>query len=226
MLVFVDIQHPRIAEDPEQGPVHWAAREYLRGRIEEATGIPCQLIRYNRLDPDELRSGQILGILLSGCSYGWSEYDWSSFAPLQEIIRDGKVPTLGFCGGHQLIAMTLGGACAPVGRLAPGAPDPDPSDVPGMIKEKGVLPVRVVQDDPLFAGLPETFDVWQSHYWEVKALPPGFERLAESDVCPVQVMRHRDKPWYGTQFHPERYQAAYSAGATILRNFCKIHRGE
>jgi GMP synthase-like glutamine amidotransferase len=221
MLAYVDIQHPRIAEDPEKGPIHRAAREQQRRRIEEATGVPCRLIRYNQLDPGDVRSGRIQGILISGCSFDWAEYDWPSFDPLQEIIRSGEVPTLGFCGGHQLIAMTLGGACAPVGPLAAGVPDPDPSVAPGMIKEKGILPVRVVLDDPLFDGLPRSFDVWQSHYWDVKELPPGFERLAESDVCPVQAMRHRDKPWYGTQFHPERYESAFPAGATILRNFAK-----
>jgi GMP synthase (glutamine-hydrolysing) len=224
VLAFVDIQHPLIAEDPEKGPIHRQAREHQRHRIEQATGVSCVLIRYTELTEERIERDNIRGLLISGCSYDWATYDWSSFATLQEIIRRGEVPTFGFCGGHQLIAMTVGGTGAPIGPLPEGAADPDPTFEPGMSKERGILPVRVIQDDPLLAGLPETFDAWQSHYWEVKDLPDGFERLAKSDLCPVQVMRHRERPWYGTQFHPERYEDEYPAGARILRNFCEVYK--
>jgi hypothetical protein len=46
VLAFVDIQHPLIAEDSIKGPIHRAAREHQRQRIEEATGMSCQLIRW------------------------------------------------------------------------------------------------------------------------------------------------------------------------------------
>jgi GMP synthase (glutamine-hydrolysing) len=223
MLAFVDIQHPRIAEDPEKGPVHRRLREHQSRRIAEATGVPCELIRYTQLDAERLRQDGVRGIMISGCAFDWAEYDWPTFAPLQEIVRDGELPVLGFCGGHQLMAMTLGGSCAPLGPLPPGMPDPDPSIVPGLQKESGVMPVRIVRDDPLLAGLPATFTVLESHYWEVTRLPEGFERLAETDVCSVQMMRHRERPWAGTQFHPERYEAEFPAGAQILRNFCETY---
>ena len=224
MLAFVDIQHPLIADDPVKGPLHRQAREHQCRRIEESTGVRCQVIRYTDFDDERIRHDDIQGILISGCSFDWATYDWPTFATLQAIIRRGEIPTLGFCGGHQLIAMTVGGTSAPIGPLPAGAPDPDPTFEPGMNKERGILPVRIIQNDPLLAGLPQTFAAWQSHYWEVKDLPEGFERLAESDLCPVQVMRHREYPWSGTQFHPERYEAEYPAGATILRKFCEMYR--
>ena len=42
-----------------------------------------------------------------------------------------------------------------------------------------------------------------AHYCEVKKLPPGFELLASSGHCRIAAVRHRDRPLYGTQFHPE-----------------------
>ena len=223
MLAYVDIQHPRIADDPEKGPAHRQAREHQRRRIEEATGITCQLIRFTEFDPAAIRRAGVRGIMLSGCALDWAEYDMGWFAPLREVVLEGDLPVLGFCGGHQLLAMTLGGRCAPIGPMPAGQPAPEESFVPGMHQERGVLSVRALREDPLLGGLPDEFLVWQSHYWEVKTLPPGFVRLVESDVCPVQVMRHEERPWCGTQFHPERYEVDFPAGAQILRNFCETH---
>ena len=52
------------------------------------------------------------------------------------------------------------------------------------------------------AGRP-LLDVWMSHGDQVSRLPPEFEAMAATDACPVAAMRHRRKPWYGIQFHPE-----------------------
>jgi GMP synthase (glutamine-hydrolysing) len=46
-------------------------------------------------------------------------------------------------------------------------------------------------------------DVWMSHGDKVSSLPPEFECIAETDSCPIAGMAHREKPWFGIQFHPE-----------------------
>jgi GMP synthase (glutamine-hydrolysing) len=229
MLAYVDIQHPVLVNDPQKGPAHWQMRHAIRRKIEEATGLPCTLIHYTKLTPAWLAQNNIRAIMISGNSFDWCDYDWRDFGPLQDIIRQGEMPVLGFCGGHQLIAMTLGGECDAMGPLPPDAADPPMNTFGGTMKERGmkkesgVVPIRIVRPDPLLAELPNPFMAWQGHYWEVKRLPDGFMRLAETDLCAVQVMRHMQKPLCGTQFHPERYEADFPAGRQILYNFCHMY---
>lgn len=229
MLAYVDIQHPTLVNDPEKGPLHWQGRDDIRRNIARATGLDCGLIHYTRLTPAWLAEKSVRGILISGNSFDWSDYDWRGFATLQDIIRSGDMPMLGLCGGHQLIVMTLGGHCDAMGPLPAEADDPPMNTFGGtmrergMKKERGVLPIRIVQPDPLLAGLPNPFMAWQGHYWEVKQLPEGFLRLAETDLCAVQAVRHRTKPLCGTQFHPERAADDYPDGRQILHNFCQMY---
>ncbi|HEY7574290.1 MAG TPA: hypothetical protein VIB08_03955, partial [Thermoanaerobaculia bacterium] len=92
----------------------------------------------------------------------------------------------------------------------------------GMRKEWGPSVVRVTADDPLFAGLDETILVEQRHFWELKTAPTGFARLAASDACAVQAIRHESRPLWGLQFHPERYSERYPDGRIVLANFFRL----
>ena len=47
-------------------------------------------------------------------------------------------------------------------------------------------------------------------------------RLAASEACAIQAMRHSARPLYGVQFHPERYSAAHPDGRTIVANFLRL----
>jgi GMP synthase (glutamine-hydrolysing) len=58
------------------------------------------------------------------------------------------------------------------------------------------------RQDPLFDGLPDTFDVFLGHKEAVSRLPEGAVRLAFSATCPVQAFRLGSNV-YATQFHPE-----------------------
>ena len=87
----------------------------------------------------------------------------------------------------------------------------------------------------LFAGLPSETTVWMSHGDQVDAIAGDFLALAATDTCPIAAVRHRSRPIYGLQFHPEVTHTV--AGLAILRNFltdicgchglwraCAIHR--
>jgi len=112
-------------------------------------------------------------------------------------------PILGICAGHQFMALHFGG-------------DAKPSKFP----EFGKAQIVVTEKDALFEGLPETFEVWESHNDEVAALPPDFVNLAASENCACQAMRAVDRPRFGVQFHPEVEDTQH--GSEIFKNFLKV----
>ncbi|MFO7675141.1 MAG: gamma-glutamyl-gamma-aminobutyrate hydrolase family protein [bacterium] len=122
-------------------------------------------------------------------------------AGLVEFVRGLRVPVFGICFGHQLLGIATG---AKMGRR-------EFFEGPGLI--------RVRAAEPLFAGMEETLVVAESHaeYLEPdSAAAAGWDILADSRWCAVEAMRHRERPWYGVQFHPER---SGRVGVEVLANF-------
>ena len=65
--------------------------------------------------------------------------------------------------------------------------------------------------------VPASTVVWMSHGDRVYDPGGAFISLAETATCPVAAVRHRDRPVFGLQFHPEVAHTAY--GTLILGNF-------
>lgn len=95
------------------------------------------------------------------------------------------VPILGFCYGHQTIAVELGGT---VGHTEKG--------------EYGAAGLHVV-GGALFEGTPAEQTAWMSHRDAVTEVPAGFIVTASTDICPVAAMECTERNIYTTQFHPE-----------------------
>ena len=89
----------------------------------------------------------------------------------------------------------------------------------GAVREFGRTMCRVREADGLFAGLPDKMAVWMSHGDQVDDLSATFESLAATDTCPFAAVRHRTKPIYGLQFHPEVTHTEH--GGDILGNFVR-----
>lgn len=119
---------------------------------------------------------------------------------VKKVTGGWDLPLLGICYGHQLIAYALGGEVAK-----------------GSSAEYGLGKIYVDHEDLLLKGVPKEFQVWVSHFDEVKKLPAGFEALAHSSTCKVEAMRHKEKRIFGTQFHPEVWHT--ENGEKILENF-------
>jgi GMP synthase (glutamine-hydrolysing) len=226
VIVYVDLEHPTlgpslVSERPEAAArkaemVTWTMR------FEALSGVPCLLQHFTRVTPRRLADVGARAVILSGHSTLIDDYDPVSLEPLLDVVRETERPLLGLCGGHQLMGLAFGVRPEPMGPLAPGDGDTRPELAPGMRKEWGPSPVQVLGDDPLFAGLGRAVVVEQRHFWELKRLPEGFVRLAASEACAIQAMRHRTRPLYGFQFHPERYTEAHPDGQTILANFFRL----
>lgn len=137
------------------------------------------------------------GIILSGGPA--SVYDRGA-PQMPDYLPDLNVPILGICYGMQLLALQMGGKV-----------ERSPQ------REFGPAQVRVTDSQALFANVPPTLDVWMSHGDSVRALPPGFTKLAESDTCAFAAMMNPERRMYALQFHPE--VAHTPQGSEILRAF-------
>lgn len=111
-----------------------------------------------------------------------------------------KIPLLGICYGHQMIAHTFGGKVEK-----------------GKSAEYGTGEIEIDDEDAIFQGIPKKLKAWVSHFDQVTGLPDDFVKLAHSEVCPVEAMRHKKRPIFGVQFHPEVWHTEH--GEEILKNF-------
>lgn len=101
----------------------------------------------------------------------------------------GRVPILGVCYGHQLLAHALGGSVHfhPQGR------------------EIGTVDITLTpaaRQDPLLGILPDTIKAQVTHAQSVKTLPQGAVLLASNTFEPHHAFRVGECTW-GLQFHPE-----------------------
>ena len=176
----------------------WTHREWrtLRDLNVETKIVP------NTASFEEIAKENIDGLVLSGGAprVGLE----STLGNCAEYLEKTDFPILGICAGHQFMARYFGG-------------EVKPSKIP----EFGKIELMLLKEDELlFDGVPKKSIVWESHNDEVTRLPNDFELLAESENCKIQAMRHKKKPFYGLQFHPEVEHTEY--GKTIFENFVDI----
>ena len=124
-----------------------------------------------------------------------------------EAIRDSAVPVLGVCFGHQMMAHAFGSDVVK-----------DDTHVLGMVK------TQVLARDPLFRGLPRELMLLESRWEVVKSLPAGFGLVARSATSEIATMKHRSRPLYGVQFHPERHTRENPDGYKVVGNFVRLLR--
>ena len=135
---------------------------------------------------------------------------------IPQIAEELDVPILGICGGHQAIALAFGGK---VGPIRAGTDDCMPYS---RDRQSGVTKLSQYAHDPIFVGLDDKISILESHYDEVKAIPPGFVLLASERTSRNQIIRHPYKPVYGIQGHPESFLGSRPDGGALIRNFIHI----
>jgi GMP synthase (glutamine-hydrolysing) len=205
VICFVSLEHDSWLENLEMRNSHYLHLMDVKLKLEALAGRPCLVRRYTEVTPQGLQGLGIEALVISGNGTDWPEYDSADLAGLQDVIRGATLPILGLCGGHQLIAMAHGAPVDSMRPLRPGEPDVTDLSAPGYLKEWGFMPVEVVKPDPLFDELDAAPVFLEVHHCEIKELPAGFDNLACTPDCAIQVLKQRGKPVYSTQFHPESY---------------------
>ena len=219
MIIFLDIEHPAALADRAYRSERSQSMERRRRLFQELSGQPCHICHYSDFQKADLDAPGISSLVTSGNRSLWDAYDLTrDFSEFGRALEETSKPVLGICGGHQLIGLLLGGACAPLRKLAPGEADLAPDYAAGYFKEWGFYQVEFVPD-PLFAGFTGPITVNERHFWHLVKVPDSVRVIADNRACPVQAMRHVAKPIYGVQFHPELFDAAHPDGARMLENF-------
>jgi GMP synthase (glutamine-hydrolysing) len=169
--------------------------------VVRCTGLPEGDVRRLRLESDplgEVDLDELSGIILGGGPFNKS--DPESEKPQAQLRAEGELHDL----AQRVVAADFPffGACYGIGilgSLQDGLVDRTYSEPIGATS---VTLTDEGRQDPLFDGLPDTFDVFLGHKEAVSRLPEGAVRLAFSATCPVQAFRLGSNV-YATQFHPE-----------------------
>ena len=169
--------------------------QLIARRVREK-GVYSELVRPD-ISVDELQKLNPKGLILSG---GPSSVYEPGAPKCDPKIFELGVPILGICYGMQVGAQILGGRVQPA-----------------KAREYGRARLSVTSDDPLLRGLPQETTVWMSHGDQVHDLPPEFIALATTPTCPFAAARHKSRPFYGVQFHPEVTHTP--RGEQLFQNF-------
>ena len=173
---------------------------HLIGRRVRENGVYSEIVSHD-ITPDEIKSlnkkFNVKGMILSG---GPASVYEANAPRLDPRILEMGLPILGLCYGHQIVA-----------QLSKGKVDS------ACCKEYGTAQVKVDKAVGVLKGLGSEEKVWMSHGDTVSAMPSEFEVLAHTENCPVAAFRHKKKPIYGLQWHPEVIHT--ENGAQMLRNF-------
>lgn len=124
---------------------------------------------------------KIHSVILSGRKKNDTKMNAMNSAIIRFCISKNK-PLLGICYGAEILALTLGGT------------------IKKTAFHKGMNTVNIIKKNNLCK---KPLCVFESHSYEISKLPNLFIRLGFSSNCSNEIIKLRNKPIYGTQFHPE-----------------------
>lgn len=177
---------------------------------------------------------------LTGNHPEWCERMQEPWRGTQEVLKKRNLPIWSACGGAQGLAIL-----DDIGMKrpwdCPRCRDPkDPllpiythightgpavcGDYSKNIFEKGKFNVRQVARDPVFAGLPEEFEIMESHCGQIEYLPKGWTLVVTKGSgakTKHQCLRVKDRYIYAAQFHMEN-KGTPENSKKIMGNFLSL----
>lgn len=102
-----------------------------------------------------------------------------------ELIKNTNIPIIGICLGLEIITVAFNGEL---------------QELPE--EHRGLIKLQIINSDLEKALGSSTLEVTESHRISIKQMPHHFISYAQSEHG-IEIIKHKDKPIIGFQFHPE-----------------------
>lgn len=169
----------------------------------EQLGVNCKILK-NDTDFNEIINQNYKGILLSP-GPGIPQKSGVMMKVIDHYCK--KIPILGICLGYQAIGYYFGA-------------DIVKSNKPMHGKISKIA--TTIQNDIIFNGLPNKFNVVRYHSLELKNIPNILQATAYTTDGDLMAINHKTLPVWGLQFHPEA--ALTEFGLEMFKNWITFNK--
>jgi para-aminobenzoate synthetase len=169
-------------------------------QVAAITGVEPIVVRNDELSWEELLALRFDRVIISP-GPGTPENP-RDFGICRRVIEELDCPILGVCLGHQGICHAFGARIVPAAEVMHGRTS-----------------LIFHSHDQLFRDVPSPFEATRYHSLVAVDLPDCLERIAWTASDEIMAVRHKSRPVWGVQFHPE--SICTPDGDTILRNFLR-----
>ncbi|WP_052843347.1 chorismate-binding protein [Corynebacterium epidermidicanis] len=173
---------------------HDSFTHLLADLVQRASGITPRIVA-NDAPATQLRLDDADLIIISP---GPGEPTRANLKASAVALDQDHTPVIGVCLGHQAIAFLAGAGL----RRAP-------------FPMHGLESLVQHSSEGIFAGLPQPLPVIRYHSLDV-APHPDIEVLATAEDGTIMALKHRHKPQWGVQFHPE--SIGTHSGVQLMQN--------
>lgn len=167
--------------------------------LAQINGIAPVVIHNDAVAFEALKLTEFDNIVISP-GPGHPEND-ADFGVCSQVLLEAEIPILGVCLGHQGMAQVFGGEV-----------------IHAPVAIHGRRSAITHHNTDVFANIPQGFKVVRYHSLVVsEKLPDMLEKTAWTSDGIIMGLRHKSRPIWGVQFHPESINTEY--GQKILENF-------
>ena len=147
----------------------------------------------DEINPEEI--DKFHSYILSGRRKNDSKMNVKNSKIILHAVNE-KKKLLGICYGAEILALALGGT----------------------IRKSSVIrgEQEIISNESALCNGEKT--VFESHSYEISKLGNSLDCLAESSNCKNEIVKHKELPIFGTQFHPEMTKD----GKTMIENSVKL----
>jgi len=206
--------------------------------------LPAQHLWHGDFDPDFVSAEpRPLCAFFSGSFLEWCQRSREPWRGVQAVLKSRQLPMWGACGGAQVFAILEevgvdqpwdcprcrkpGAPLSPIYSHIGHTGDASCGDYSKSIGERGKYKLTIERHDSVFDGVPEVFEIHESHIGQIDHLPKGWHRLVTKgpgSLTVNQCLRAGEFPIYSAQFHMETYQETLETSKQIMGNFLRVAR--